>query len=222
MEIKLESIDFSRWFKKDSRSSWLQTLDNQLIYYSPYIRYTLYYIVYLQTLLAVYYLNTLNESLHTHTCSVQCFRLDWDLNWTLMNPVLSLSHLMSRLEKMMLRNIMWAPKWSRLYQIVDQKQPLKATNCAWIRLFRWESRFGQCILLGSISNAFVVLCIQYSTCTTITVHLDWWHQLMFISTEVHVLLRLGWGKFGVWQVQGVQEEHLHEKQRVGTEAAVHC
>ena len=39
-EMKLTSIDFSQRVAEDSRSSWLQTLGNQLINHSPYIRYT--------------------------------------------------------------------------------------------------------------------------------------------------------------------------------------
>ena len=38
--MKLESADFSRQVAKVSRSSRLQTLGNQLIDSSPYIRYT--------------------------------------------------------------------------------------------------------------------------------------------------------------------------------------
>ena len=40
MEIKLTSVDFSCLVAEDSRSSWLQTLGNQFIDRSPYIRYT--------------------------------------------------------------------------------------------------------------------------------------------------------------------------------------
>ena len=40
METKFTSIDFSHRFAVGSRSSWLQTLSNQLIDHSPYTRYT--------------------------------------------------------------------------------------------------------------------------------------------------------------------------------------
>ena len=40
MEMELTTIDFFHQVTEDSRSSWLQILDNQLIDCSPYIRYT--------------------------------------------------------------------------------------------------------------------------------------------------------------------------------------
>ena len=41
VEMKLASIDFSRWVAEGFRSSWLQTLANQLIDYSPCIKSTI-------------------------------------------------------------------------------------------------------------------------------------------------------------------------------------
>ena len=40
MAMKLTSIDFSCQVEDDSRSSWMQTMGNQLIAHFPYIRYT--------------------------------------------------------------------------------------------------------------------------------------------------------------------------------------
>ena len=40
MEMNLTPIDFSRWGTECFTSTWLQTLGNQLIDHSPYIRYT--------------------------------------------------------------------------------------------------------------------------------------------------------------------------------------
>ena len=57
MEMKLTSIDFSHQVAEGSRSSWPQTLGNQLIDGSPYIRYAncKYYLLYNNH----YYLNML-------------------------------------------------------------------------------------------------------------------------------------------------------------------
>ena len=42
MEVKRTSIDFTRQVTEDYRSSWPQTMGNQLINRSPYIRYTIH------------------------------------------------------------------------------------------------------------------------------------------------------------------------------------
>ena len=105
MDVKLTFIDFSRQVAEGSRSSWLQTLGNQLFNHSPYIRYTNSpYIRYTNCkyycIILLEYINKsqvkVGVTIATHSSHVLCSQADCQENIENLSSKNRPNHLLSR------------------------------------------------------------------------------------------------------------------------------